>query len=65
MWNCALIAQVVGHIPNFSTLQKLVNLMWGNGEELDLRFTGKNHFVVDFPSMEVRDYVLVCDPWFV
>lgn len=49
LWDCALIAQ----------FQKFINLMWGNGEELELRFAEKNLFVVVFPN------VLERGPWFI
>lgn len=52
LWDTALIAQFVGKVPNFSSFKKSINLLWGNGAEPELRFAGKNLFVIVFLNQE-------------
>ncbi|XVF79903.1 hypothetical protein PTKIN_Ptkin15bG0028100 [Pterospermum kingtungense] len=58
--NCGTI---FGEIPNFSAFQKLINLLWRDGEEIDLRPAGKNLFVIQFMDVEKRDRILEKGSW--
>lgn len=64
-WSNALVAQFLGAIPNLSAFQKTVNLLWGNGKEIDLRPAGKNLFIIQFPDEAARDKVLEGGPWYI
>ncbi|XVF44413.1 hypothetical protein PTKIN_Ptkin02bG0118400 [Pterospermum kingtungense] len=62
-WANAVVAQLIGRTPNFSALQKILNLLWGNGGAVDLRPAGTNLFLVNFSSSEDRDRVIEGGPW--
>ena len=62
-WKNAVVAQFVGKIPNFSVFQKMVNLLWGEEGEVDLRPAGHNLFIIQFSSSALRDRVLETGPW--
>lgn len=52
-WENALVAQLLGKIPNYNTFQKSVELLWG--EKMDLRPARRNS--------KDRDQVLEKRPW--
>lgn len=60
-----MIAQFIGNIPNFSAFQKTVNLLWGNGGEIDLKPAGGNLFVIQFPTEAERDRIFEGGPWYI
>ena len=62
-WRNALVAQFVGKIPNFSVFQKMVNILWGDEGEVDVRPVGYNLFIIQFSNAEMRDRVLETGPW--
>lgn len=62
-WKNAIVAQFVGRIPNFSVFQKMVNLLWGEDGEVDIRPAGQNLFVIQFPNLKTRDRVIESGPW--
>ncbi|XVE51751.1 hypothetical protein DITRI_Ditri02bG0065900 [Diplodiscus trichospermus] len=37
-------------MPNFSLFQKLVNVLWGSEEDVDIRLVGTNLFILIFPQ---------------
>ncbi|XVE73548.1 hypothetical protein DITRI_Ditri11bG0127300 [Diplodiscus trichospermus] len=63
VWRNAIVAQFVGKIPNFSAFQKMVNVLWGESGEVDIRPAGTNLFLIQFPNSETRDRVLESSPW--
>ena len=63
LWKNAVVAQFVGRIPNFSVFQKMVNILWGDDGEIDIRPTGHNLFVLQFPNSQTRDRVIESGPW--
>ena len=62
-WKNAMVAQFIGKIPNFSAFQKMVNILQGEGAEIDIRPTGLNIFIIQFPNFAMRDKVLESRPW--
>ena len=62
-WKYAVVAQFVGRIPNFSVFQKMVNLLWGEDGEIDIKPAGHNLFILHFPNSRVRDRVIESGPW--
>ncbi|XVE63418.1 hypothetical protein DITRI_Ditri07aG0019100 [Diplodiscus trichospermus] len=62
-WRNAIVAQFVGKIPNFGAFQKMVNILWGESSEVDVRPAGTNLFIIQFPNSELRDRVLESGPW--
>ena len=63
LWKNAIVAQFVGRIPNFSYFQKMVNLLWGDEGEVDIRPAGHNLFLLQFSNPILRDRVLENGPW--
>ena len=61
-WRNVVVAQFVGRIPNFSAFQKLVNVLWGEYGEVELRPAGQNLFIIQFPSVAIKDRVLKAGP---
>ena len=59
----AVVAQFMGRIPNFSYFQNMVNLLWGEEGEVDVRPTGHNLFIIQFSNPNLRDQVLENGPW--
>ncbi|XVF78444.1 hypothetical protein PTKIN_Ptkin14bG0133700 [Pterospermum kingtungense] len=58
-----MLCQLIGRTPNFSALQKTLNLLWGNGGAVDLRPAGTYLFLVNFSSSEDRDRVIEGGSW--
>ena len=54
-WKNVVVVQFVGRIPNFSLFQKMVNVLWGQGGELDIRPARFNLFIIQFSNFDVRD----------
>ena len=57
------MVQFVGRIPNFGAFQKMVNMIWGDEGEMDIRPAGHNLFIIQFSSSAMRDRVLESGPW--
>ena len=53
---------MVGRIPNFSLFQRMVNVLWGKDREIDIRPSGLNFFIIQFPNSEMRDKVFELGP---
>ena len=62
-WKNTVVAQFVGRIPNFSAFQNMVNMLWGEHGEMDLKPTGQNLFVIQFSNEFIRDRVLEARSW--
>ena len=62
-WKNAVIGQFIGQMPNFSLLQRLVNILWGADGEVNVRPAGSNLFLIQFPNSIARDRVLETGPW--
>ena len=62
-WKNAVVAHFVGRIPNFSAFQKMVNMLWGEHGEVDLKPARQNLFVIQFSNEATRDRVLEAGPW--
>ena len=62
-WKNAVVAQFIGRIPNFSLFQRMVNQLWGDEGEVEVRPAGRNLFIIQLPSSEARDRVLEMGPW--
>ncbi|XVF60890.1 hypothetical protein PTKIN_Ptkin08bG0084500 [Pterospermum kingtungense] len=62
-WTSSIVAQFAGRVPNFSAFQKQANLLWGKEGNVDIRSAGKNLFIIQFPNVNVRDWVLESGPW--
>ncbi|XVF56970.1 hypothetical protein PTKIN_Ptkin06aG0164300 [Pterospermum kingtungense] len=62
-WKNALAAQFVGKLPNFSLFVRMVNKLWGSEGEIDIRPTGSNMFILQFPNDRIRDRILESGPW--
>ncbi|XVE58974.1 hypothetical protein DITRI_Ditri05aG0006700 [Diplodiscus trichospermus] len=41
LWRNAIVAQIVGKIPNFNAFQKMVNVLWGESGNVDIRLAEK------------------------
>ncbi|XVE50102.1 hypothetical protein DITRI_Ditri01bG0134500 [Diplodiscus trichospermus] len=54
-WRNAIVAQFIGKIPNFGAFQKMVNILWGEDGNVDIRPVGTNLFIIQFPNAEMRD----------
>ena len=63
IWKNAIVVQFVGRIPNFGAFQKMVNMLWGEEGEVDIRPAGHNLFIIQFLSSAMRDRVLESGPW--
>ncbi|XVF69093.1 hypothetical protein PTKIN_Ptkin11bG0052800 [Pterospermum kingtungense] len=57
------MAQFIGKVPNFSYVQKMVQLIWGAEGDVDIFPVGDNLFIFQFPSTAVRDRILESGPW--
>ncbi|XVF71931.1 hypothetical protein PTKIN_Ptkin12aG0079500 [Pterospermum kingtungense] len=49
-WKNALVARFVSEMPNFSRFSRIVNQLWGSKGEVDIRLTGSNMFILQFPN---------------
>ncbi|XVE67823.1 hypothetical protein DITRI_Ditri09bG0019400 [Diplodiscus trichospermus] len=63
LWRNAVVVQFVRRIPNFSAFQKMVNILWGEDGDVDIRPAGMNLFIILFPNSSTRDKVLESGPW--
>ncbi|KAE8663142.1 hypothetical protein F3Y22_tig00113096pilonHSYRG00099 [Hibiscus syriacus] len=57
-WIYALVGQFIGSTPNFGTLQKVIELMWGKAAPVKVSLAGSNLFVFSFANASTRDWVL-------
>ena len=57
-WRNALVAQFIGKLSNFNHFQKMVNVLWGVDDEVDVRPTGYNLFIIQFPNSSTKDRAL-------
>ncbi|XP_039026259.1 uncharacterized protein LOC120159770 [Hibiscus syriacus] len=64
-WRYALVGQFIGSPPNFGTLQKVIELMWGKIAPVKVSLAGSNLFVFSFVNASARDWVLENGPWHV
>ncbi|XVE90995.1 hypothetical protein DITRI_Ditri20bG0120300 [Diplodiscus trichospermus] len=62
-WKNTIVVQFIGKIPNFSAFQKMVNILWGEFGEVDIKLAGTNLFIIQFPNVEIRDRVLESSLW--
>ena len=46
LWKNAVVVQFVGRIANFRAFQKMVNMIWGDEGEVDIRPVGHNLFII-------------------
>ena len=58
-----MVAQFIGKIPNFSYFQRVVNVLWGADGEVNVKLTGTNLSIIQFPNSIARDKVLESGPW--
>ncbi|XVE49046.1 hypothetical protein DITRI_Ditri01bG0050700 [Diplodiscus trichospermus] len=63
IWRNVVMAKFIGKIPNFSLFQRLVNVLWGNDGQVDIRPVGVNVFIIQFLNSPTRDWVLESGPW--
>ncbi|KAK8699256.1 hypothetical protein V6N13_115347 [Hibiscus sabdariffa] len=63
VWQNSLVAQFLGKPLNLSTLHRLISVIWGKCGELEVNSAGENLFLIQFPSLEDRDWVLANGPW--
>ena len=63
IWKNAFVEQFMGKIPNFSVFQKMINIIWGEEGEVDIKPTGYNLFIIQFSNSIMRDRVLETSPW--
>ena len=62
-WENSLVAQFIGHVPNFSLFQRLANSLWGAEGEVVIKPVGLNLFIIQLPNSTARDKVLESGPW--
>ncbi|KAK8639618.1 hypothetical protein V6N13_137991 [Hibiscus sabdariffa] len=62
-WRYSLVGQFIGGSPNFSALQKLVNLMWGKVAPVEVRMAGSNLYIFSFANSTALYWVLERGPW--
>ncbi|KAK8705494.1 hypothetical protein V6N13_049096 [Hibiscus sabdariffa] len=63
VWHSSLVAQFLSKPPNFNSLVRSVKLLWGKFGDIDINPAGDNLFLIHFPSLENRDWVLANGPW--
>ena len=63
IWKNAVVLQFVGRFPNFGVFQKMINTLWGEDGEVDIRPAGHNLFILQLPNSATRDRVLEAGPW--
>ncbi|KAE8701841.1 hypothetical protein F3Y22_tig00110505pilonHSYRG00328 [Hibiscus syriacus] len=64
-WRYALVGQFIGLAPNFGSLQKIIELMWGKSSPVKVSLAGSNLFVFSFVNSIARDWALKNCPWHV
>ncbi|XP_039041009.1 uncharacterized protein LOC120179498 [Hibiscus syriacus] len=61
-WQFSLVGQFIGSAPNFGSLQKLVEIMWGKSIA-KVSIDGSKLYVFLFANGASRDWVLENGPW--
>ncbi|KAK8556070.1 hypothetical protein V6N13_070140 [Hibiscus sabdariffa] len=62
-WKHALVGQFISAAPNFLTLKKIVELLWGKASLSKISLVGSNLYVFSFANVTARDWVLDNGPW--
>ncbi|KAK8638784.1 hypothetical protein V6N13_137195 [Hibiscus sabdariffa] len=62
-WKFSLVGQFVGPAPNFSAMQKIVGILWGEMSTVKVSIAGSNLYVFTFVNATARDWVLENGPW--
>ncbi|KAK8690328.1 hypothetical protein V6N13_089021 [Hibiscus sabdariffa] len=62
-WKNALVGQFIGSAPNFSAMQKIVEMLWRKSLLEKVSLVGSNLYVFKFANSIARDWVLENGPW--
>ncbi|XP_039040351.1 uncharacterized protein LOC120178614 [Hibiscus syriacus] len=61
-WNFAVVGQFIGAAPNFDSMQRIINSLWGKSSPVKVSLAGVNLYVFSFGSASIRDWVLENGP---
>ncbi|KAE8654519.1 hypothetical protein F3Y22_tig00117048pilonHSYRG00574 [Hibiscus syriacus] len=64
-WKHALVGQFIGSAPSFSSIQKIVTLLWSKASPIKVSLAGPNLYVFSFTNSNARDWVLENGMWHV
>ncbi|XP_039056026.1 uncharacterized protein LOC120198847 [Hibiscus syriacus] len=62
-WRYAVVGQFIGVAPNFGSMQKTIEILWGKASAVKVSFAGPNLYVFSFSNASIRDWVLDNGPW--
>ena len=62
-WKNCLIGQFVGNCPNFSLIQLVANIFWGEKGFVHVTLVERNLYLFHFHDPNTRDWILESGPW--
>lgn len=65
LWEDSLLCQFVGKAPGYSLIASTANTLWGRKGRVEVMSMGNEAFLLKFPDLATKDWVLNSGPWYI